>query len=95
MVVQNDEHAVILLDSDTNVVAWLGAAEKIFGFSPEEITGKPFRVLFSPEDLAKGMPRWEVEVASKSTSTMIRAVGSLQSMGLSLNLDPPGRASSP
>jgi PAS domain S-box-containing protein len=66
MVLQDNEQAIILLNREAQIVAWLGAAEKTFEFTAAEVTGQPFHMLFAPEDLAKGMPDWEVDVAKSN-----------------------------
>src|SRR5687767_13746447 len=65
MVQQNNEHAIILLDPEGRVIAWLGAATKVFGYESEELVGRPMSVLFTPEDIQKGMPDWERTVATR------------------------------
>jgi PAS domain S-box-containing protein len=64
MVMQDSQHAFILLDADARIVAWLGAAEQIFGFTFNEVANQKFHILFAPEDLDKEMPQWEVKVAA-------------------------------
>jgi len=66
LVQQENEHAIILLDSAGQIVAWLGAAEAVFGYTAKEILGRPASVLFAPEDVAKRMPTYELEVARKN-----------------------------
>jgi PAS domain S-box-containing protein len=66
LVQQEDEHAIILLDQNGDVVAWLGAAEKVFGRTADEMRGQSTSILFAPEDIAKGMPEHELEVAEKN-----------------------------
>src|SRR5687768_10735785 len=63
MLDQARDHALILLDPDGVVVAWLASAERIFGYSAAEAVGRSFSVLFTPEDLARGLDRHEMEVA--------------------------------
>jgi len=40
--------AIVVLDYDGNVVFWNNSAEKIFGYKPEEITGKDFHNIIVP-----------------------------------------------
>ena len=48
----NSADAIMLIDEDGVIRSWNRGAELIFGFSPEEITGKHFTVLI-PEPLRK------------------------------------------
>ena len=57
------DHAFILLDLTRNVTWWSRGAEEIFGYTPSEIVGQSVSLLFTPEDIASGMPQYEVEVA--------------------------------
>jgi PAS domain S-box-containing protein len=52
----NVADALYLLDADGNIETWNVAAERIKGYTPEEIIGRNFAVFFTPEDLALGMP---------------------------------------
>ena len=60
------EHAVVFLDAEGRVVAWLGAAERLFGYTPEEAVGMPFERVFAPEDRALGLHRQEMVIAEAS-----------------------------
>jgi two-component system CheB/CheR fusion protein len=60
------EHAVIFLDPQGRVVAWLGAAERLFGHTPEEAMGMPFERVFVPEDQSLGLHQQELAVAAAS-----------------------------
>lgn len=46
------DYAIIVLDLDGNVTNWNTGAERILGWSPEEVCGKPADVFFTPEDRA-------------------------------------------
>lgn len=58
------DYALMLLDTDSRVLEWLGAAESITGWSVEEQVGKSFGVLFTPEDRAAGVPERELQTAA-------------------------------
>ncbi len=64
LVEQSREHAVMFLDPQGRIVWWGPGAQKIFGWSAEEIVGEPADRIFVPEDVAKGLPRHEIEVAA-------------------------------
>jgi two-component system CheB/CheR fusion protein len=57
------EHAIVLLNTDGRIVGWLAAAERLFGYLPNEIIGQPVSILFTPENRAAGMVEYEQDVA--------------------------------
>jgi PAS domain S-box-containing protein len=60
------EYAVIVLDADGRVVEWLGAAQEVLGYTPQEILGRPASELFVPEDREKGFDELELAIARAS-----------------------------
>jgi PAS domain S-box-containing protein len=60
---QSRDHALILLDSQGRVTAWLAAAEHVFGWTAAEMLGQPLDRMFTPEDLARGLHTHELAVA--------------------------------
>jgi PAS domain S-box-containing protein len=50
------DYALVQVDPERNISGWNTGAERSFGYSEEEIVGKPMNVLFTPEDVAKGDP---------------------------------------
>lgn len=60
---QNKDHAVILLDPTGSVLGWLAGAESVFGYSAEEMIGRPVSAIFTPEDRERGADQHELEVA--------------------------------
>jgi PAS domain S-box-containing protein len=61
------DHAVICIGPDGRVLAWLGAAEAILGFTAEEAVGQPTSLIFRPEDRQKGLDRYELELAASES----------------------------
>jgi PAS domain S-box-containing protein len=61
---QAEEHAIIFLDTKGCIVGWLAGAESVFGYTADEIVNTPFSALFTPEDLEKGVPQFELDVAN-------------------------------
>ena len=49
-VAQTAVDAIILADVQGNVIFWNESAHRIFGYTEEEIAGKPLTVLMSPQD---------------------------------------------
>ena len=56
MIAEVEDYAIILLDEKGNIQNWNVGAEKIKGYSPEEIIGKNFSIFYSPDDRAKSLP---------------------------------------
>ena len=57
------DYAIYMLDSQGNITTWNHGAERIKGYSPEEIIGKHFSVFYTPEDIAAGKPQHNLDVA--------------------------------
>ena len=50
------DYAIYLLDRDGMVMTWNAGAEKLKGYTAEEITGRHFRTFFTAEDQKDGLP---------------------------------------
>lgn len=61
---QTTSHAIIVMDPQGIVLAWLGAAETIFGFTADEALGRSLKQIFTPQDVAQGMDAYELTVAA-------------------------------
>ena len=57
------EHALVLINTEGRIVGWLAAAEKMFGYLPNEIIGQHMSILYTPENRAAGMVEYELDVA--------------------------------
>jgi len=57
------EFAIILLDEQGHVLFWSAGAERIFGIHCGDIVGQPTSVLFTQEDVARGIPDLELSIA--------------------------------
>jgi two-component system CheB/CheR fusion protein len=57
------EYAVILVSPDGTIVDWLSGAERIFGYTTAEAVGQKTSILFTPEDLQKGIHEFELQSA--------------------------------
>lgn len=56
MIQEIEDYAIILLDARGTVLNWNKGAEKIKGFTKEEIIGKSFENFYLPEDRKRGLP---------------------------------------
>src|SRR5690348_9686136 len=60
------EHAVMVLNEHGQVTSWSSGAEKLFGWSAEEMTGELIDRVFTPEDREAGRPRREMQQAEQT-----------------------------
>jgi PAS domain S-box-containing protein len=57
MISEVQDYAILLLDKSGKVMNWNAGAELIKGYAANEIVGKSFTVFYTPEDVAKGLPK--------------------------------------
>jgi PAS domain S-box-containing protein len=64
--VENDikDYAIFLTDIDGRVINWNRGAERILGYSENEIIGQSAAIFFTPEDRAANQPEKEMEIAT-------------------------------
>ena len=60
-----EDYALLVLDINGHVISWNAGAERIKGYQATEIIGKHFSCFYSPEDIAKGHPDEELQIAAK------------------------------
>jgi PAS domain S-box-containing protein len=60
-----EEYAIYLLDPNGNVITWNTGAEKIKGYSTEEIIGKNFASFYTSDDVAAGKPQRNLREACR------------------------------
>ena len=60
------DYAIYMIDVDGTVRSWNAGAERLKGYSADEIIGKPFALFYSPEDRAKGLPQTAVRIATET-----------------------------
>ncbi|MFN2414743.1 MAG: CheR family methyltransferase [Pyrinomonadaceae bacterium] len=58
-----EDFAILSMDAGGHVEAWNYGAERIFGFTADEIVGRHSSILFTPEDRARGVPEEELRRA--------------------------------
>ncbi len=59
------DYAIFMLDRDGCVVSWNDGAERINGYTAEEIVGRHFSIFYPAEDVAAGKTKRELEIASE------------------------------
>jgi PAS domain S-box-containing protein len=57
------DYAIVVLDPEGRITSWNGGAEKINGYSKEEILAKHFSLFYSGEDIAAAKPMNELKSA--------------------------------
>ncbi|HET8747152.1 MAG TPA: PAS domain S-box protein [Ramlibacter sp.] len=60
------DYAIIMLDPEGTVRSWNAAAERIKGYTREEILGRSFRAFYTPEDVAAQKPERVLAQAAAS-----------------------------
>jgi PAS domain S-box-containing protein len=59
------DYAIFALDSTGHIITWNAGAERLKGYTPDEIIGKHFSIFYPPHDLAAGKPPRELEIATE------------------------------
>jgi hypothetical protein len=59
------DYAIFMLDPGGQVLTWNAGAERFKGYRANEIIGQHFSRFYPPEEVARGLPEHELEVASK------------------------------
>lgn len=57
-------YAIYLLDPEGRVQTWNEGAQRIKGYRPEEIVGQPIEVFYTPEEVKRGEPHCNLEIAA-------------------------------
>ena len=70
MIAEVQDYAIILLDANGIIQNWNVGAEKIKGYSADEIVGKSFETFYSIEDQKKGLPQKLLNTARESGKAM-------------------------
>jgi PAS domain S-box-containing protein len=59
------DYAIFMLDPEGRISSWNQGAQQIKGYKAAEIIGKHFSIFYPEEDLRRGKPAWELEVAKR------------------------------
>jgi PAS domain S-box-containing protein len=59
------DYAIYMLDPSGRVTSWNPGAERIKGYSADEVIGKHFSIFYTPEDRAAGLPEKVLETARR------------------------------
>ena len=55
-----EDFAIVAIDDKGTISDWNSGAEHILGWTREQAVGQPFRLIFTPEDVAEGVPESEI-----------------------------------
>lgn len=64
------DYAIYMLNPEGHVTTWNLGAERIEGYRPEEIIGQPWSALFTPEDIARGLPQRLMTLAKNESKAI-------------------------
>src|SRR3954451_23736914 len=67
------DYAIYMLDPEGRVVSWNPGAEKIKGYTADEIIGAHFSQFYTEEDRAAGMPKQALQIAAETGRFTIEA----------------------
>ena len=59
------DYAIFMLDPDGHIASWNKGAQKIKGYTPDEIIGRHFSTFYPQEDIARGKPPRELKTAAR------------------------------
>lgn len=63
------DYAVCILDTEGNISSWNWGAQRIYGYTQEEISGRHFSTFFVEDATLSGAPQWELDQTSTSGFT--------------------------
>jgi PAS domain S-box-containing protein len=56
------DYAIFMLDPNGTIISWNTGAERIKGYTAQEIIGKHFSIFYPPEKIESGFPQYELKV---------------------------------
>jgi PAS domain S-box-containing protein len=59
-----NDHAIVVLDVNGEVVTWNPGAQRFTGYEAHEIIGRHFSCFYRPEDIASGQPEQHLAIAA-------------------------------
>jgi PAS domain S-box-containing protein len=60
------DYAIFVLDPDGNILTWNLGAERLKGYTDDEIIGRHFSIFYPQDDVRAGKPAWELQSAVES-----------------------------
>jgi PAS domain S-box-containing protein len=62
------DYCLVMLDPKGRIASWNAGAERMTGYREDDVVGKIYETLYSPEDVASGEPRRRLEMAVRQGS---------------------------
>lgn len=59
------DYAIFMVDTDGRIASWNTGAEKIKGYTAEEVVGKPISIFYTQDDNSKGEPQHNLDMAKE------------------------------
>jgi PAS domain S-box-containing protein len=59
-----EKYAIFMMDPRGQIISWNSGAERIKGYSSDEIIGRNCSCFFPPDDLLRGRPEEELRIAA-------------------------------
>ncbi|HEX2779941.1 MAG TPA: PAS domain-containing sensor histidine kinase, partial [Gemmatimonadaceae bacterium] len=59
------DYAIFALDRGGHIISWNRGAQRLKGYTPTEIIGRHFSIFYPTEDIARGKPPWELQIADR------------------------------
>jgi PAS domain S-box-containing protein len=59
------DYAIIMIDMNGRIVSWNSGAERLAGYTAEEIVGGHFSIFYEEEARLQKYPEWELEIARR------------------------------
>lgn len=69
------DYAIIHLDAEGCVATWNSGAQYIKGYTEEDVIGKPISIFYTPEEIAVGKPKRDLQLALQHEQHKIRQAG--------------------
>jgi PAS domain S-box-containing protein len=60
------DYAIFMLDAEGRVASWNAGAQRIKGYAAAEIIGEHFSRFHPKDEIERGKPQWELQVASRT-----------------------------
>lgn len=60
------DYSIFTIDKELKINSWNSGSKKIFQYETDEILGMPFDIIFTKEDIEKGIPKKEIDKALKT-----------------------------
>ena len=63
------DYAITMLDAEGLITTWSAGSTQVMGYQPDEVIGKPHSLFYTPDDVAAGRPRRDLDQAAREGRT--------------------------